>query len=210
MCVCMLLSFMTRYRGGTHPRFRIAYLLNCTETGQEKTAGDVKSVSRKKKSSKSWHRVDGEGRCEWDVHRTHQKVRDNLKQEVMADLRINHVCKYGSLADAMALFKANPALVRNRDVILQFPLHAACCNQRLYGWKIVKFVLSEYPEAARQPDSLGRLPLHFAAGNEGPTHDARGMPLWYTYMRKYMHTYINTHTCLCLRMHTFIYVCTDR
>ena len=59
----------------------------------------------------------------------------------------------------------------------QYPLHAACCNHRLYAWKIVKFVLAEYPEAARHADSLGRLPLHLAAANEGPTHDARGMAL---------------------------------
>ena len=94
------------------------------------------------------------------------------------DDTIHYVCKYGSLADAMALFKRNPSLVRNRDQILQYPLHAACCNQRLYGWKIVKYLLTEYPDAVRQADALGRLPLHLAASNEGPTHDARGMLLW--------------------------------
>ena len=93
------------------------------------------------------------------------------------DKQIHYVCRFGSLADAMALFNRNPALVRTRDLMLQTPLHAACCNHRLYGWKIVKFVLAEYPEAAREVDTLGRLPLHLAAANEGPTHDARGMPL---------------------------------
>jgi ankyrin repeat protein len=91
--------------------------------------------------------------------------------------QIHYVCRFGSLADAMALFSRTPSLVRARDLMLQTPLHAACCNHRLYGWKIVKFVLAEYPEAARQVDTLGRLPLHLAAANEGPTHDARGMQL---------------------------------
>lgn len=94
------------------------------------------------------------------------------------EARIHSVCRYGSLADAMLLFKRSPALVQHRDQMLQFPLHAACCNHRLYGWKIVKYLVTAYPEAARHADTLGRLPLHLAAVNEGPTHDARGLPLW--------------------------------
>ena len=91
---------------------------------------------------------------------------------------IHSVCRYGSLADALALFKRSPSLAQRRDQMQQFPLHAACCNHRLYGWKIVKFLVAAYPEAARHADTLGRLPLHLAAANEGPTHDARGLPLW--------------------------------
>lgn len=94
------------------------------------------------------------------------------------EAQIHSVCKYGSLADVILLFKRSPALVQQRDQMLQFPLHAACCNHRLYGWKIVKYLVTAYPEAARQADALGRLPLHLAAVNEGPTHDARGLPLW--------------------------------
>ena len=97
---------------------------------------------------------------------------------VKDEAQIHSVCKYGSLADAILLFKRSPALVQQRDQMLQFPLHAACCNHRLYGWKIVKYLVTAYPEAARHADALGRLPLHLAAVNEGPTHDARGLPLW--------------------------------
>ena len=114
------------------------------------------------------------------------------------ETKIHHVCQYGSLADAMAMFKRNPVLVRNRDSMLQYPLHAACCNHRLYGWKIVKFVLEEYPEAARHTDTLGRLPIHLAAINEGPTHDARGMQLWYS---------LRVDVCSCVYLCTHVAGC---
>ena len=64
--------------------------------------------------------------------------------------QIHNQCRQGTPVHVMALFKHNPALLRKRDLILQYPLHAACYNQCLYGWKIVKFLLDEYPEAARQ------------------------------------------------------------
>eukprot|EP00281_Chroomonas_sp_CCMP1168_P003666 CAMPEP_0206276160 /NCGR_PEP_ID=MMETSP0047_2-20121206/36150_1 /ASSEMBLY_ACC=CAM_ASM_000192 /TAXON_ID=195065 /ORGANISM="Chroomonas mesostigmatica_cf, Strain CCMP1168" /LENGTH=134 /DNA_ID=CAMNT_0053705643 /DNA_START=69 /DNA_END=470 /DNA_ORIENTATION=- len=81
---------------------------------------------------------------------------------------IHTLCRDGNLQIVGPLIEANPSCLEIIDTVGQLPLHAACANQRMYAWMVVKTFVEEFPEGARLADEMGQLPLHIAARNEGP------------------------------------------